>query len=222
MFSIAAISSLPLQIVAAELTGSFLQYWQHRALHRVPLFWETHKFHHSAEQMTTLSLFRETPFTTALNSSLIALPVAAIGGLILPANPTTLDLIILVPSGLYVGFNSINQFLIHSNLNISYGWFGRYFMVSPANHRVHHSILPDHFGKNFSVTLVLWDRVFGTFHEGIDPLSQNCPVGYDGNIYNQSRSIVIEYFYPTLAFFMGILGREWPVRKKRRQRPQYN
>jgi sterol desaturase/sphingolipid hydroxylase (fatty acid hydroxylase superfamily) len=203
-FPIAAIAIFPLQLVAVVLVSSFLQYWQHRFIHNIPILWETHKFHHSAQQMTTLSLSRETPFTVVLNGMLIAIPTAIVGSYLFPAAQSKIDYVALF---LYIGyqtFHSLNQFLIHSNLNISYGWFGRYFMVSPANHRVHHSILPEHWDKNFSASLVLWDRVFGTYHEGTDSLSQNCPVGYEGNIYNKNKWIVFEYLYPTFAFFTAI------------------
>ena len=203
-FPVAAIAVFPLQLVAVVLVTSFLQYWQHRVIHNVPIFWETHKFHHSAEQMTTLSLMRETPFTVLLNGALIAIPVAIVGGYLFPAAPSNIDYVALLFFIVYQTFHALNQFLIHSNLNISYGWFGRYFMVSPANHRVHHSALPEHWDKNFSVSLVLWDRIFGTYHEGTDSLSQNCPVGYEGNIYNKNKWIVVEYLYPTFAFFTAI------------------
>ena len=149
-FPIAAIAIFPLQLVAVVLVSSFLQYWQHRFIHNIPILWETHKFHHSAQQMTTLSLSRETPFTVVLNGMLIAIPTAIVGSYLFPAAPSKIDYVALF---LYIGyqtFHSLNQFLIHSNLNISYGWFGRYFMVSPANHRVHHSILPEHWDKNWS------------------------------------------------------------------------
>lgn len=146
---ISSVPFFPLQIVLAELAGTFLQYWQHRALHAWPLLWETHKFHHSCEKMTTLSYTRETPFTIVFNAAMIALPAAVIGTFLVPKKPSTIDYIALEIWTLYLAFVVMNQFLIHSNLRISYGWFGRWCMVSPANHRVHHSALPEHFNKIF-------------------------------------------------------------------------
>jgi sterol desaturase/sphingolipid hydroxylase (fatty acid hydroxylase superfamily) len=204
VFPIAAIAFFPLQLVVIELLSSFLQYWQHRALHSIPMLWETHKFHHSAEQMTTLNFLRETPFTLTVDAAIIALPRAIAGSFVFPAEPTLIDHSAYALYLALTTFTALNQYFIHSNLNVSYGWFGRYVVVSPVNHRVHHSILPVHHGKNFSVSLVLWDRVFGTFHEGTDPLSRNCPIGYEGNIYNKSKWIAVEYFYPTYAFFVAL------------------
>lgn len=201
---VAWIPSFALQIVFIELGLSFLQYWQHRALHHFPLFWETHKFHHSAEEMTVLSYVRETPFTIAFNSALIALPTALIGTFAVPERWTLSDSIAFGLWTLYTFFVVINQFLVHSNLRLTYGWVGRYFLVSPANHRVHHSALPEHFNTNYSVTHVFWGRLFGTYHEGADPVGQTCPVGYEGNIYNKSKWIADEFFYPMISFFVAL------------------
>ena len=96
--------------------------------------------------------------------------------------------------GAVVLFNTTNQFLLHSCLPWTYGWVGRWLVVSPANHRVHHSTLPEHQGRNYSISWVLWDRVFGTYHEGCAA----CPIGYDGNGYNRARSVVVEYLYPSI------------------------
>lgn len=194
----------PLQLLAIELTTTFCQYWQHRLFHIVPLLWETHKLHHSAERMTVLSFMRETPFTVTLAGALTSVPGAIIGIYVFPAAPTTVDYIVFGFYTVFLAANTLNQFVIHSNAPLTYGWVGRWFIVSPANHRVHHSILTEHHNKNFSVSWVVWDRLFGTYHEGADPASQNCQIGYEGNIYNKNKWIVIEYLYPTFAFLGAI------------------
>ena len=202
-FSLASLA-FPIQLVAFQLIWSFLVYWQRRAFHMIPIFWETHKFHHSAEQMTTLSFMRETPFTAALTTAFTAAPAAAFGTMVFPASPTAADYVIAAIYACYISFAALNEYLQHSNLTLTYGWVGRYFVASPANHRVHHSILPEHLNKNFSASWVLWDRIFGTYHEGADPVAQTCPVGYDGNIYNKNKWIVVEYLYPMIGFYGAI------------------
>lgn len=54
------------------------------------------------------------------------------------------------------------------------------------------------------MTHVVWDRLFGTFHEGTDPVSQSCPIGYEGHIYNKNKWIADEFFYPMVAFFKSL------------------
>jgi sterol desaturase/sphingolipid hydroxylase (fatty acid hydroxylase superfamily) len=38
---------------------------------------------------------------------------------------------------------------------------------SPQVHRIHHSCLPQHFDKNFSVVFPLWDVLFGTYYSPV-------------------------------------------------------
>ena len=47
-----------------------------------------------------------------------------------------------------------------------WGWFGRWVVISPAAHRIHHSNRPEHYNRNFSNFLTIWDHLFGTWHEG--------------------------------------------------------
>lgn len=38
-----------------------------------------------------------------------------------------------------------------------------YIFVTPSHHRVHHSTNAKYLDKNFGSTLIIWDRMFGTF-----------------------------------------------------------
>ena len=39
-----------------------------------------------------------------------------------------------------------------------------YIFISPAQHQIHHSALPKHFGKNCGFALAIWDWAFGTLY----------------------------------------------------------
>jgi sterol desaturase/sphingolipid hydroxylase (fatty acid hydroxylase superfamily) len=65
----------------------------------------------------------------------------------------------------------VYQLLVHSNIRSDWGWFGRWVLISPAAHRIHHSSKPEHYNKNISV-LVIWDRLFGTWYAGNVPAEQ--------------------------------------------------
>ncbi|NND06709.1 MAG: sterol desaturase family protein [Saprospiraceae bacterium] len=41
-------------------------------------------------------------------------------------------------------------------------WF-EYVFTTPSHHRVHHGRNPKYIDKNHSGTLIIWDRIFGTF-----------------------------------------------------------
>jgi sterol desaturase/sphingolipid hydroxylase (fatty acid hydroxylase superfamily) len=73
-----------------------------------------------------------------------------------------------ISPGYLLLINSVDifyQYLVHIDARWSWAWFGRWILISPLAHRIHHSPLPEHFDKNFS-TLVIWDRVFGTWYGG--------------------------------------------------------
>jgi len=54
---------------------------------------------------------------------------------------------------------------IHANIRTNLG-AGRYLLISPQAHRVHHSAMPEHFNTNFGVILACWDYLFGTrYHD---------------------------------------------------------
>ncbi|MBY2967997.1 sterol desaturase family protein, partial [Rhizobium leguminosarum] len=41
--------------------SDFLSYWQHRLMHRLPVLWRLHEFHHAAEEFNALTSSREHP-----------------------------------------------------------------------------------------------------------------------------------------------------------------
>lgn len=59
-------------------------------------------------------------------------------------------------------FNMIGN-LRHSHVWLDFGILG-YIFISPAQHQIHHSALPKHFGKNCGFALAIWDWAFGTLY----------------------------------------------------------
>jgi sterol desaturase/sphingolipid hydroxylase (fatty acid hydroxylase superfamily) len=52
---------------------------------------------------------------------------------------------------------------IHSNTRLHLGIL-RVFFADNRFHRIHHSVQPEHFDKNFGSATTVWDRLFGTAH----------------------------------------------------------
>lgn len=211
----------PLQYVVVIVGTAFFQYWQHRILHTVPLLWETHKLHHSATEMTVFNLNRESFFTTGVADVLIFVPLALIGSQEMNERGGSfgaIDLAFMALFAAYSMFNVANHYLIHSEWRTTYGWFGRWVFISPAAHRVHHSILPQYWNKNFSVSLTLWDRVFGTWEEAAIDEVRNTPIGYVGNIYNQGSALT-DYFWLPMREFGRHLIKAWHRRPSEAPEP---
>ena len=171
---IAMIDSVVLQFVIMLIIADFRDYVIHWFRHRLGWVWELHKFHHSAEDMTILTSFRSHAAEGVLTDFMSLIVFILLG----------------VPAETYLLVNLVHQAhqkLTHSQINSDWGWIGRYILVSPAAHRLHHSCDPAHYGKNFGVTFIFWDRLFGTYFKP-DPQIQ-IEFGLPGNEFNQKGYI---------------------------------
>jgi sterol desaturase/sphingolipid hydroxylase (fatty acid hydroxylase superfamily) len=58
--------------------------------------------------------------------------------------------------------NTLYQFWIHTETINKMGWF-EYVFNTPSHHRVHHGRNPKYIDKNHAGSLIIWDKLFGTF-----------------------------------------------------------
>ena len=148
----AAIGGQPwiLQFVEAMLLTDFVQYWFHRAFHRVPFLWGFHAVHHSAKAMDWLAGARMHFIEIILLRSVTSLPLLTFGFL-----PSVMQA--------YVALVYIYSGLVHANLKGDFDRFG-HIMVTPRFHHWHHGIEAEAVDVNFAIHFPLWDKLFGTFH----------------------------------------------------------
>ena len=102
--------------------------------------------------------------------------------------------------------NLLYQYWIHSELIGSMGWLGLVFNT-PSHHRVHHGTNPRYLDKNHGGTLIVWDRMFGTFQA-----EDEAPVYglvHDISSYNPLYIAFHEF---------GAIGRDLWTEKSRRKR----
>jgi sterol desaturase/sphingolipid hydroxylase (fatty acid hydroxylase superfamily) len=185
---ISKIASPELQFAIIVLFGSLISYWKHRFYHSFPSWWEIHKYHHSATTFNMITHHRAHPLETAFNLVIEVFPFAIIGA----------------PIESYLAFKlfqETHQLFIHSDVNWNWGWFGKYILLSPAAHRVHHSVKPEHYNKNMSTFIPIWDHLFGTWH---DP-EANVELGIESNPYNKS-SFVKDMYIGYKRFVTRFLG----------------
>ncbi len=136
----------------------------HWALHRVPLLWRFHQVHHSATVLTPLTYHRVHPVESLLYQGRGALVTGLVAGLFYwafrgQAQPLTW---LGVPA-IGLGLNMLVGNLRHSHVWLPYpNWMERW-LISPAQHQVHHSAEPQHFDKNFGTWLSVWDRLCGSW-----------------------------------------------------------
>ncbi len=132
------------------LISDFIQWITHRMLHRVPLFWNFHKVHHSVKQMGFAAHLRYHWMEPVIYKSMLYIPLAIIGGF------TIQDVFIVHFFAITIGH------LNHANLGWDYGVL-KYVFNNPKMHIWHHSKkMPNKYGMNFGITLSVWDYIFRT------------------------------------------------------------
>ena len=149
------------------LLAEFLQYWNHRISHRWNFLWWGHATHHSSSYMNLSTAVRINWFYRLLAWPLYA-PMALLG--------YTVEEFVLFQTLM----NVYNLFM-HTRLDIPFGPLGS-VLVTPIAHRLHHTSDPKLFG-NYGASLVIWDRLFGTFRSlgpADDP--QDLPYGIERNV----------------------------------------
>jgi len=129
------------------LAIDFWGYLVHRAAHKFPLLWAMHSLHHSAEALSAVTGARH----FFLEESILGVfPILGIVFKVPPEMVTPLTFVYLLPDG-----------LSHMNIHLSLGRFAL-VLNNPQYHRIHHSIEPQHWDKNFCKLLPLFDVIFGT------------------------------------------------------------
>jgi sterol desaturase/sphingolipid hydroxylase (fatty acid hydroxylase superfamily) len=138
---------MTLAAIAALFVGDFFSYWFHRAQH-TPLLWRFHAVHHSIEEMHAVSSYGH-PADEIFRTLMVVFPMSfvPVTGVVEPILITAFAL--LLPT------------YTHSPVKFNFGPL-RHVLVDNRFHRIHHSIQPEHFDKNFATYFTIWDRVFGT------------------------------------------------------------
>lgn len=151
-----------LVLVAA---ADFTIYWVHRLHHETPLFWPLHSLHHSAEEMTPLTAFREHPAFLIIATFITGIAIGLIqGGVLLVLFEEISVYQIAGVNAVYVLSNIAASNLRHSHVWLRFGYVVEHIFISPAQHQIHHSTNPEHHDKNYGEILAIWDWMFGTLY----------------------------------------------------------
>nr|XP_060638135.1 alkylglycerol monooxygenase [Anolis sagrei ordinatus] len=125
----------------------FGYYWFHRMAHEINLLWAGHQTHHSSEDYNLFTALRQSVLQK-YTSWVFYLPLA-----------------FFIPPSVYavhLQFNLLYQFWIHTEVISNLGPL-EFILNTPSHHRVHHGRNPYCIDKNYGGTLIIWDRIFGTF-----------------------------------------------------------
>ncbi|MFN8395337.1 MAG: sterol desaturase family protein [Bacteroidia bacterium] len=128
--------------------SDFVAYWFHRLGHECAAFWAVHSAHHTSTKFnlsTGVRLAFHHPYRF-----IFWIPMTFF------FSP---DLMVAVES---VSF--IYQFFLHTEVVGKLGPL-EWVLNTPSHHRVHHASNPQYLDKNYAGSLIIWDRMFGTFVE---------------------------------------------------------
>ncbi len=128
----------------------FCYYWFHRMSHQINALWAAHIVHHQSEEYNLTVALRQSWFQSWF-SWVFYLPLAFLG--FEPLMFLTLS-----------SFNTLYQFWIHTR-GIKNMGFLEHILNTPSHHRVHHGSNPKYIDKNHAGTLIIWDKLFGTFQK---------------------------------------------------------
>lgn len=135
----------------------------HFAMHRVPFLWRFHQVHHSAEVLTPLTFYRLHPVESLIYEVRRALVTGTVAGLAYWwTRNSELSFTLFGLHGANVVLNVVFGNLRHSHLWVRFpSWLERW-VISPAQHHLHHSIEDEHLDCNYGTWLAVWDRLLGS------------------------------------------------------------
>jgi sterol desaturase/sphingolipid hydroxylase (fatty acid hydroxylase superfamily) len=143
----------------------FSYYWFHRASHECRLFWASHVVHHSSQKYNLSTALRQTWTGSFMGFVFwLWLPLAGFR----PVMIMTMQALSL-----------LYQFWIHTEM---VGRLGPLESVlnTPSHHRVHHGSNPQYIDRNHGGTLIIWDKLFGTY----EPEGERVVYGLTKNVHS--------------------------------------
>lgn len=177
-------------IVLALLFFDFMNYWNHRFLHR--FLWSVHRLHHCQTELHAANAYAH--FTERILRDVLFIVPLSLIDFQFPQIPLAI-----------IAVREMLELYIHSPTEIHFGPL-RSVLVDNRYHRIHHSTDAAHFDKNFGILFSLWDRLFGTAYH---PTSEEWPAtGVFG--VKPPRSLIDYVLFP-------LLQRDQPPSNRRAQ-----
>jgi sterol desaturase/sphingolipid hydroxylase (fatty acid hydroxylase superfamily) len=173
------------QVALVIFLIEFGQYWMHRAMHNWHPLWLTHAPHHHITQLNAMKGAVGNP----LELFLISLSVVALFDL--PQNAEFCAFSILTVVATFA----------HANVRSDPPRWYSFFFTTIRNHSLHHSVDYEATRCNYGNSLILLDRIFGTYREGESDI-----VGQDQRKRLSIREQFIFPFQPLIAMIKAKRG----------------
>lgn len=174
--------------------SDFSRYWLHRLLHALPVLWEFHKVHHSAEVLTPITFYRVHPVENLLFGLRYALVAGLVTGVFIHYFGAGLALLDIIGVNLFVfAFHVLGDNLRHSPVPLRYFDALEKWLISPAQHQHHHTL--DGSRMNYGGVLAIWDRLFGSLRLSAKADSYQFGIREGGDAYHSVARLLFQPFF---------------------------
>ena len=144
------------------IANDFSRWFLHMLAHRVRWIWQLHQVHHSAEVMNPVTLYRAHPLETLLFNLRGVLVFGVVGGVYFYFIRSTSMFLIGGAAAVGYVFSLLGANLRHTHIWLSYGRIAERFLISPAQHQIHHGTAFEDYDTNYGSFLAIWDWMFGS------------------------------------------------------------
>lgn len=168
------------------VADDFSYYWFHRLSHQIRILWASHSVHHTAETYSLATAGCRQTWTGNFSGTFLF-------WIWMPFIGFEPGMIILVKS-----ISLIYQFCLHTETIRKMPFWYEAIFNTPSHHRVHHGSDLIYLDKNYGASMIIWDRLFGTFQtEEITPI-----YGLTYKMHSSSPFIIV--FHEWIKLFRDI------------------
>lgn len=179
----------------------FTKFVIHRWMHRWHFLWALHKVHHSATNLTPMTVFRTHPLEGIIFSLRAIFTHAITLSSFIFLFGDNVDLLTILGVNIFIFiFNIFGSNLRHSHIGIRYWNWLEFILISPAQHHLHHSVSKEHHDKNFGVSLAIWDWIFGSLHHSEE--TDNLILGISKKENDKTHTLQSLYFDPFIEIIL--------------------
>jgi len=138
------------QVALVVVLIEFGQYWMHRLMHNQSFFWSTHAPHHHLTQLNAMKGAVGNP----IELFLISLSVVALLDVLQAAIFCALNILVVIST------------FAHANTRFDPPRWYAFVFTTIRHHSLHHSTRYEETRSNYGNSLILLDRIFGTYADG--------------------------------------------------------
>ncbi|TAF12163.1 MAG: fatty acid hydroxylase family protein [Nostocales cyanobacterium] len=181
------------------LAIDFGYFYNHYLRHKIPLLWEFHKIHHTAEVLTPFTLFRHHPLDYFVQIITVSIFSGVAIGLwtYLFGNQNQILYINGVPFLLFAFYLTGN--FRHSHIWLAFPYGISHVFISPAQHYIHHANESKYYDANYGKIFAVWDWIFGTLY--VPRNYEKLDLGLPGDEGKTFDSVFNFYWQPFKAVF---------------------